>query len=201
MANKTVDSDATFKTYVEGLPAYASGTVYMNDDSKYWTFNKQATDKVNAMCVKGDDIEIWVYDGTDWITNRIPEVVDSLTGVSTIDALSANQGKALNNKINEVKNNSGVTYNDSFDHKGYCKMPDGTLIQWGTKQGIVQADTTFTFSIPFISYPTVIASTGAGSVRVPVYVESVSNSSFELHFDTYVDRSKWGRWLAIGRWK
>ena len=40
MANKTVDSDAAFKTYVEGLPAYASGTVYMNDDSKYWTFNK-----------------------------------------------------------------------------------------------------------------------------------------------------------------
>ena len=47
------------------------------------------------MCVNGDDIEVWVYDGTDWITNRIPVVVDNLTTNSSVAALSARQGKLL----------------------------------------------------------------------------------------------------------
>ena len=56
------------------------------------------------MCVNGDDIEVWVYDGTDWITNKIPEVVDNLTSTSTVDALSANQGKVLDGKIGTLSN-------------------------------------------------------------------------------------------------
>lgn len=84
MANKTVASDAEFKTYVEGLPSYASGTVYMNDDSKYWTFTKQATDKINSMCVAGDDVELWIFDGTDWIIRTNKKIHVTTPSISSL---------------------------------------------------------------------------------------------------------------------
>ena len=56
MANKTVISDAEFKTYVEGCAPSTMGTVYMNDNSKYWMFTKEATDKIKAMCVIDNDV-------------------------------------------------------------------------------------------------------------------------------------------------
>ena len=101
----TVTSDAEFKTYVEGLTAFTTDTVYMNDDSKYWTFTRENNGKINAMCVTSNNVELWLYDGTDWVINRVPSVINNLTNTSINDALSANQGKVLNEKIPPVINN------------------------------------------------------------------------------------------------
>ena len=98
----TVTSDAEFKTYVEGLTAFTTDTVYMNDDSKYWTFTRENNGKINAMCVTSTNVELWMFDGTDWVINRVPSVVNNLTSTSTSDALSAKQGKVLDEKIDTL---------------------------------------------------------------------------------------------------
>lgn len=83
---------------------------------------------------------------------------------------------------------------------GYTKMADGTLICWGTLANQTEDNVTITFPIGFSAYPTVVASTGAGSVRTPIYVEQVDQTKFVIHRATS-GSNIWLRWIAIGRWK
>ena len=101
--------------------------------------------------------------------------------------------------IEKVTNNSG---------SGYCKMPDGTLIQWGTAQGTGEhyfpvsfVDTSYTVLVG-VGYPT------------PSYITNISvlgghphNQSefsiivFNTDGSTPSKANVLFRWLAIGRWK
>lgn len=83
---------------------------------------------------------------------------------------------------------------------GYSKMADGTLIQWGTLNNQTADDVTITFPIAFYTFPTVVASTGAGGARTPIYVEDLNLQQFLIHRQTS-GSSIWLRWVAIGRWK
>ena len=89
------------------------------------------------------------------------------------------------------------TMNES--NSSYCKMPDGTLIQWGVLSLVTAEVTAVTFPIPFISNPSVVASTGAGAGRGYADTEDVTTTGFTLWKSTSV--SQWARWIAIGRWK
>ena len=78
-------------------------------------------------------------------------------------------------------------------------MPDGTLIQWGVLSLVTAEITAVTFPIPFISEPSVVASTGAGQGRGYADTEDVTTTGFNLWKS--ITLSQWVRWIAIGRWK
>jgi len=85
---------------------------------------------------------------------------------------------------------------------GYSKMADGTLICWGTLQNVTAARTEITYPVSFSAYPTVVASTGAGNIRTPIYVETVDRAKFSIYrYDGGSTSGIWLRWIAIGRWK
>lgn len=87
----------------------------------------------------------------------------------------------------------------------YVKLPDGTMIQYGYASYALDTSTkvySIQFSHQFTDIPVVTASTGAGGARVPVYVESVGKTGFELTFLAHSTTStSWARWMAIGHWK
>lgn len=95
---------------------------------------------------------------------------------------------------------TGSTYT-GYSGTGYSKMADGTLICWGTLQNQTALVTSITFPIEFaVGLPTVVASTGAGGTRVPIYVEDVTYTGFTI-YRASSGSGIWLRWIAIGRWK
>lgn len=85
---------------------------------------------------------------------------------------------------------------------GYCKMPDGTLIQYGLDNQWSSNPKLITFPMSFYTrVPIVASSCGAGSTRTPVYVEGISLSGFEAYRGDGSLSNLWIRWIAIGRWK
>lgn len=97
---------------------------------------------------------------------------------------------------------------------GYCKLPDGTMIQWGVVTGLsfsneAKLEGTQSFSQTFYSSPTIIAggiSTGVSeyAFRIGAYASSGSSFSWSMHSGTgaAITVSNRGfQWLAIGRWK
>lgn len=106
--------------------------------------------------------------------------------------------------------------NDSDN--GYCKMPDGTLIQWGIYavngvaidrpwgqifESAIQ-DMDFSFPIPFIALPAVTASARTSPTS---WLETLGASTSKLN-TFYLNRPTVAAsvsgvisWLAIGRWK
>lgn len=113
--------------------------------------------------------------------------------------------------INQIMNNSGTNY---------CKMPDGTLIQWGTDQVVTETSPgsypalgnnmyrgvkTISYTIPFISKPAVIVD---GDNRL--YGAFGSNASDSLTTNTqFIVEGGHNApnvtieiyWIAVGRWK
>lgn len=113
-------------------------------------------------------------------------------------------------KINQVTNNSS---------SGYCKMPDGTLIQWGQiainnipitnvwgslyESSIQNSNTKF--AISFVGVPTVtaFAHTAPTSWLESLGRDATQLGAFYLVRPTKVESGVTGvvNWLAIGRWK
>lgn len=99
--------------------------------------------------------------------------------------------------------------NDSDN--GYCKMPDGTLLQWGSAGGGGASGTSANFPVtfgisftkaPYIAFGTYNDSSG--------HYDNISTSYFNLTqsgFTVRLSRPSSGyigavvRWIAIGRWK
>lgn len=103
--------------------------------------------------------------------------------------------------IKQVTNNSGA---------GFCKMPDGTMIQWGSGGSYASAssrDTTITMPYSFVDTNYLVITNGEYANDPSVYevihtVKYVSVSQFTVHqknpTSNYLQRF---RWLAVGRWK
>lgn len=109
--------------------------------------------------------------------------------------------------------------NDSAS--GYCRMPDGTLIQWGNVTNLSprnlsgsasgqiyyhEYDANVTFPVAFVALPTVLVSPFGGRECSISWVVA-STTSFSS-FDTLGGRQTLEStaklnisWLAIGRWK
>lgn len=108
--------------------------------------------------------------------------------------------------IPQVSNNSGA---------GYCKMPDGTLIQWGTvtasfKNGVITDGNTegqvINFPVAFVSPPVTTASiTSSSSTYATATAIAVSASNAVIYMIMYGATTYTGggniMWTAIGRWK
>ena len=96
--------------------------------------------------------------------------------------------------------------NNSVD--GYCKMPDGTLIQWGKtsiSRNAGQNSATVNYQIPFISEPSVTATYSATHPEIWFCsAEGSSTTQITLYMynsGTTASGSGTVKWLAIGRWK
>lgn len=114
--------------------------------------------------------------------------------------------------IPKVTNDSG---------SGYCKMPDGTLIQWGRYEvksgtftqagssGVYAFALSFSFPIPFASdYPAVFGSTqySTGHRVASGYRGASKTTSAGVAYDFYprvmsTTNKLFVEWCAIGRWK
>ena len=94
---------------------------------------------------------------------------------------------------------------------GYCKMPDGTLIQWGKAGGGGATGTSasfpVTFAIPFTDAPHIAFGVHNDSSG---HYDNVSSSYVNLSgsgFTVRLSRPSSGYigsvvlWIAIGRWK
>ena len=95
--------------------------------------------------------------------------------------------------------------NDSAN--GYCKFPDGTLIQWGRGGSYVETATQYTIELPVAFadryYSVAVTPTGdkpyIGSSAI---LDSVTTSSFKVWIGNPDNVFVLGfRWIAIGRWK
>ena len=88
---------------------------------------------------------------------------------------------------------------------GYCKMPDGTLLQWGSKA--IAANSTnvsITFDIPFASanaYSFTAIPRYQNSSNVVLTIASQTASSISVYRATSTSYEQSVVWQAIGRWK
>ncbi len=83
----------------------------------------------------------------------------------------------------------------------YCKMPDGTLIQWGTTSisaltTIVQMPMSFK-DTAYYALVTLIANTNNATNVTAITLSAVDR--FSIGVNTIP--SDGARWIAIGRWK
>lgn len=88
---------------------------------------------------------------------------------------------------------------EATTYGGYVKFDNGMLIEWYSRSGITGQSHYYTFSVPFVSAPTVVATAGAGEARSWCSVEDSGFSGFTFWSDT--SYSHWERWIAIGFWK
>ena len=102
-----------------------------------------------------------------------------------------------------------MTANKSGD--GYCKMPDGTLIQWGF---VINTDVGYTgvsFPVAFVNDNFIFSASPRYSSAYPAIdyrtvSQKNSNSSGVVNFKTLTSTASYttaaiADWLAIGRWK
>lgn len=97
--------------------------------------------------------------------------------------------------IPQPQNNSG---------DGYCKMPDGTLIQWGRTQIAANSSAvTISFPLQFTDNDygfSVCGEYGSTSdtVFALAYIRAASIQVFRSQSQSF---EQGFRWMAIGRWK
>ena len=105
--------------------------------------------------------------------------------------------------IKQMSNNSG---------SGYCRMPDGTLICWGSTNISVSANSRTAKSVgteTFISKPAVTATiqtygiSGNGSTTFAINVSNITTTSITILVGNTASTSANldVDYIAIGRWK
>lgn len=111
----------------------------------------------------------------------------------------------ISNSNKADKSNSG---------SAYCKMSDGTLIQWGrtnvktdgtTTDGTPwqhTGSTTENFAISFISVPVMVANVYESAGYWTASVSSIGATVYRISLGGYMNNiEKTVLWIAIGRWK
>lgn len=94
---------------------------------------------------------------------------------------------------------------------GYCKMPDGTLIQWGTVINPNAGYTAVSFPVTFATDNFIFSASPRYSSAYPVIdyrtiAQKVSNSGGVVNFKPLSSTGSYttaaiADWIAIGRWK
>lgn len=162
-------------------------------------------------------------------SNPPPYPVTSVNGKTGDTVLDAGDVGALPDdtpipsNTSDLVNDSGFLTTDDFDSgTGYCKMPDGTLIQWGSlivEQGSTAQYVGQTYQMPVsLSLPIPFVDTNyrvfgsskfvsGGAVAIGHDVSLSTKSSAYIRAWDYTSRTLsssatlkiW--WIAIGRWK
>lgn len=169
---------------------------------------------------KGDTGDSGVYYGTTTPTD--PDVTvwidPSGTGISiptkTSDLINDSgfvnsTGAAAAAPVQSVNGQTGaVTIPLATEGLNYCKMPDGTLIQWGEEQN-KSNQAQITFVAAYDSHPTVFLTPVYNyqrTVRCSLGVVATTTGFTMYAYDT--DTQTWSTstdlrfyWVAVGRWK
>ena len=102
---------------------------------------------------------------------------------------------------------------DNVSGAGYCKMPDGTLIQWGRAtpvafaNGVCTKAISFPLQNAFISAPSVTASLVSSDVTyatanvIHAEVNTATVRMVMYAATTYGGQNEIIMWIAVGRWK
>ena len=132
------------------------------------------------------------------------------TDTSRQAALSGVQMNAVNSgaPANSFDSNGILKFaNGGMNDSGanYCKMPDGTLIQWGDASIPAGSEkTTVTFPLAFINTNYAVSVIGVYTVtRDVAFVYAAQTTTAIDIYDSLADVSlgETFKWLAIGRWK
>lgn len=99
--------------------------------------------------------------------------------------------------------------NDSAS--GYCKMPDGTMIQWGNfatalnasgqADGSISFPMRFSDSVPTVSITQFATSIASASGEIAVGQANTNNVAYFINSPGKPNWTCRIYWLAIGRWK
>lgn len=100
-------------------------------------------------------------------------------------------------KIPMTTNNSG---------NNYCKMPDGTLIQWGESafaSGVSEFSILFPIEFVNAAYAVAISPSVQQLTGVAIMYSGQATDRIAFHRDTSkaINYEQWFSWLIIGRWK
>ena len=119
------------------------------------------------------------------------------------------QGTSLSSSNLSAVNDGGLNSLQNESANGYCKMPDGTLIEWGTVTTDSNGAGSASFQNTFYSTPTVII-TASGSAITSCISPKLSTTSktgftcvaISTSSSTTVPATANAlRWMAMGRWK
>ena len=91
--------------------------------------------------------------------------------------------------IKQVTNNSD---------NGYCKMPDGTLIQWGIEASASDATTDIIMSESFNGTNYIVVGVDYGGYSGYATFAQMLTNKFRIYRHGGTSQQQW---LAIGRWK
>ena len=114
--------------------------------------------------------------------------------------------------------NAAIAQSTAFDSSGggYCKLTDGTMIQWGRVSGIAfdnAASVSGTISLPYAyntqnSYQVICTPVNTGDSRYafrvaasPSGVDTINWTLYSGTNDAITVNSRQFSWIAIGRWK
>lgn len=155
-------------------------TALANNDRVYISSKVSSVTFYAAKLELGDTQTLARQENGTWVLNEMPNYVEESIRVNGLD------GGA-----------------------GYCKMPDGTLIQWGyAHQDSVTANDTVTLSVSFQkSFTAVPAITLSHIIRWPTLLSSsfmdATVTGFDIRATNLYNNTLdiWVAWTAIGRWK
>ena len=166
--------------------------------------------KIDGSRIGTDEATSWkagyiidfIYDGSKWIMlGYIPEIGD-------LSDLSTSEKTDLVSAINEINGGSSYDHNyDTITNGSYCKLPDGTLIQWISGTASSGSDLEITFPTSFYDTSYLASSTvvieGASSSSIILKAVTRQTGSVKFFFNTSVN-SNYPVTIdvvAIGRWK
>ena len=155
----------------------------------------QTPRKINGVDFDGST-DISIPTATTSVSGTV-QLNNTLTSTSTTEALTAAQGKVLNDRfINDFLNLKSVN--------GYQKLPMGLIIQWGESQ-LIPDESSITGSFPIV-FPNVCLSIQA-TINIDtltngtrsVYAKKISTAQFKLTNDSVNTLpAVTAFWLAIG---
>ena len=110
----------------------------------------------------------------------------------------------------KLRMNSIIQQQTNDSNSNYCKMPDGTLIQWGLESvtptltgGVFtySGGKQITFSIPYIQTPIGVTCPVENGGYWNTGATTISTTQFSLWIAGNNQTAHDAAWIAIGRWK
>ena len=92
---------------------------------------------------------------------------------------------------------STITQTMNESSSSYCKMPDGTLIQWGKESSASTGNRTITMPTAFVDTNYCVAGANDSGTSAIFQIAVSSRTAFMV----YVNANTRLRWIAVGRWK
>ena len=177
-ANKTT-------TLTAGNGLSGGGTLEINRTLKLGTPSKITGSTTNSVTATSHTHEI---DNASTSVAGVVKLNNTLTSTSTTEALTAAQGKVLNDRfVNDFLVNKTTN--------GYQKLPSGLIIQWGQ---VASSATSGTFPIAFTVTPPYFSISRMGKLGVNDDWDSTSGIAISnTTFNCLIEGST-GNWLAIG---